>query len=166
MRQKRNSIAMDMGIAGIDVSNWKSTKQVITEKEEEQPWWKALTSALIDDSKTFKINPTTQLEFVQLIMECYTNPLPLGEKWDVLEFSYIRNEPEKNQNSSITLEAKYSFESESWKTPSPCHIEAPVWITNSYLENAELLKQDLKAVHITVQWVGDWNINIEYAKLS
>ena len=39
-------------------------------------------------------------------------------------------------------------------------------IGDKLLENAELLKQDLKAVHITVQWVGDWNINIEYAKLS
>ncbi|MAD90407.1 MAG: hypothetical protein CMK64_11940 [Pseudoalteromonas sp.] len=165
IKQKRNSSAMDMGIAGIDTSTWKSIKKDTTEKEELQ-WWKALTSALTEDAKSFKINPITQLEFVQLIMECYTNPLPLGERWDVLEFSYIRNEPEKKQSSSILLEAKYSSEQKSWKKPAPCHVKAPIWITNSYLKNAKLFEQDLKAIHIHVKWAGDWKVEIEHASLS
>ena len=45
----------------------------------------------------------TDLEYAQVMMECYTENHPENEKWEVLKFSYAREEVNKEGKTEANV---------------------------------------------------------------
>ncbi|RZQ51387.1 hypothetical protein C1E23_19740, partial [Pseudoalteromonas phenolica] len=63
-----------------------------------------LASVLSANALSSNIDPKTDLEYAQVMMECYTENLTENEKWEVLKFSYAREEVNKEGKTEVELD--------------------------------------------------------------
>lgn len=63
-----------------------------------------LTSVLSAGALAENLDPKTDLEYAQVMMECYTENLPANERWEVLKFTYVRDKTDKEGKRKLTYQ--------------------------------------------------------------
>jgi hypothetical protein len=119
-----------------------------------------LTSVLSAGALAENLDPKTDLEYAQVMMECYTENLPENERWEVLKVIYARGKVDKEGKKEVNISAKYSADNRSWKDAPSCHPLAPIVITESFLKSTGKFDDKFKSIELIVKWAGDFKVNI------
>lgn len=107
------------------------------------------------------MDPKTEQEYAQVIMDCYTENLPKSERWEVIKFSYTKGEINSEGQAEILVSAKFTPDNKQWKEAPFCHPLAPMVITETYLKNIGKFDEKLKSIELIVEFVGDYKVKID-----
>lgn len=111
-------------------------------------------------SQAQNMDPKTEQEFAQVLMECYTENIPKDEKWEELKFSYTRGEINKDGNKEVFVSAKYTPDNKQWKVAPSCHPLAPIFITETYLKNIGEFGEKFKSIELNVKYIGNFKVEV------
>ncbi len=106
------------------------------------------------------MDPKTEQEYAQVIMECYTENIPKEERWEELKFSYTRGKTNSEGKKEIAVSAKYTPDNKKWKEAPSCHPLAPMVITETYLKNIGKYDENFKSIELTVEFVGNFKVKV------
>lgn len=106
------------------------------------------------------MDPKTEQEYAQVMMECYTENIPKEERWEELRFSYARGKTNSEGKKEISVSAKYTPDNKKWKEAPSCHPLAPMVITETYLKNVGKYDESFKSIELTVEFVGNFKVKV------
>ena len=106
------------------------------------------------------MDPKTEQEYAQVMMECYTENIPKEERWEELKFSYTRGKTNSEGKKEISVSAKYTPDNKKWKEAPSCHPLAPMVITETYLKNIGKYDEKFKSIELTVEFVGNFKVKV------
>ena len=106
------------------------------------------------------MDPKTELEYAQVMMDCLTENIPRDERWEAAKFRYARGEINTEGKNEVSVSAEYTSDDIEWKEVNYCHPMAPIIITEAYLKNIGKFDDKFESIKLEVRWVGDFKVNI------